>query len=99
MLWREANDNRLGPPAATPMVDFGRDMVVVASLGGQPTTGWEIRIDSVYRVRDTIRVVIGTGAAPCIAGQMVTYPWDAVRVPRDEGPVRFVEYKELGECD
>jgi hypothetical protein len=73
-------------------------MVLLVGLGRQPSTGWNIRIDTVVMRRDTLRVIIHSVAPQCIAGMMITYPWDAVRVPRTGEVVQFVKRPIINQC-
>jgi hypothetical protein len=93
------NRNRFYPPASpVPAVDFTHEMVVLAGLGRQASSGWNIRIDTVVMRRDTIRVIIHSVAPQCMAGMMITYPWDAVRVPRTDAVVQFVKRPIIHWC-
>jgi hypothetical protein len=98
-VWQLVNRTRVYPPAPpAPAVDFNREMVLLVGLGRQPSTGWNIRIDTVVMRRDTLRVIIHSVAPQCIAGMMITYPWDAVRVPRTGEVVQFVKRPIINQC-
>jgi hypothetical protein len=98
-VWQAVNRNRVYPPASqVPSVDFTNEMVLLAGLGRQPTTAWNIRIDTVVIRRDTMRVIIHSVAPQCVAGMMITYPWDAVRVPRTDLVVQFVKRPVIDHC-
>jgi PrcB C-terminal len=95
-MWQIVNRNRVAPPA--PAVDFAHEIVLLAGLGRQPTAGWNIRIDTVVMRRDTMRVIIHSVAPQCLAGMMISYPWDAVRVPRTDEVVQFVKRPVIDHC-
>jgi hypothetical protein len=98
-VWQAMNRNRVYPPASrVPSVDFTNEMVLLAGLGRQATSGWNIRIDSVVMRRDTMRAIIHSVAPQCMAGMMITYPWDAVRVPRTDAVVQFVKRPTIEWC-
>jgi hypothetical protein len=98
-VWQMVNRNRVYPLASpAPEVDFDHEMVVLAGLGRQASTGWNIRIDTVVMRRDTMRVIIHSVAPQCMAGMMITYPWDAVRVPRTDAVVQFVKRPIIHWC-
>ena len=98
-VWAMVHRNQITPalPPA-PAVDFTREMVLLAGLGTQGSTGWNIRIDTVVTRRDTLRVIIHSVGPQCIAGMAITYPWDAVRVPRTDGPVQFIRRPTIDYC-
>jgi hypothetical protein len=98
-VWQVVNRNRVYPPASpAPAVDFSHEMIVLAGLGRQASSGWNIRIDTVVMRRDTMRVIIHSVAPQCMAGVMITYPWDAVRVPRTDAVVQFVKRPTINWC-
>jgi hypothetical protein len=99
-VWQMVNRSRVYPPAPpAPAVDFAHEMVLLSGLGRQPTSGWNIRIDTVVIRRDTMRVIIHSVAPQCVAGMMITYPWDAVRVPRTDRVVQFVKRPIINRCE
>lgn len=82
-------------PRAAPEVDFGRSMLIVASLGDQPyPTKW-VNIDSVFVESGTLAVVVRVtqmhrpqcGGVPTRGAR----PADVVVVRRTEDRVRFIE--------
>jgi PrcB C-terminal len=98
-VWQVLNRNRVEPPALpAPAVDFAHEMVLLAGLGRQASSGWNIRIDSVVMRRDTLRAIIHSLAPQCMAGMVITYPWDAVRVPRSDAVVQFVKRPIIDWC-
>lgn len=98
-VWAMVHRNQITQtlPAA-PAVNFTQEMVLLAGLGTQSTTGWNIRIDTVVTRRDTLRVIIHSVGPQCVAGMSITYPWDAVRVPRTDGPVQFIRRPMIDYC-
>lgn len=98
-VWAIAHRNRITQaPQAAPAVDFTREMVLLAGLGTQSSTGWSIRIDTVVTRGDTMRVIIHSVGPQCVAGMAFTYAWDAVRVPRTNGPVQFIRRPMIDYC-
>jgi hypothetical protein len=88
------------PAPAAPEVDFSREMVLLATLGSQPSAGYAIKIESA--VADSARVLVqvrriapGTG---CALAAVVTQPVDLVRVPSSTLPVMFAERLERLDC-
>jgi hypothetical protein len=79
------------PPV--PPVDFGREMLLVATLGLQPALGPGIAIDSVVDAGDSLVVVVRTTSLEfrCLAASAFNAPAHVVRVPRDPRPVTFAE--------
>jgi len=85
---------------APPAVDFRREIVIVAAFGARPAAGYGIAIDTVRRGDLALDVVVRSvepapGCAPRFA---LVEPADAVRVPRSERPVAFVERRAAAPC-
>lgn len=79
-----------------PVVDFDSELAIVAAMGGQPNSGYGIRIDAIY-VRDGqkhVVVVQRFPGGPCGYLQLVMSPWVAVAVPSLDQEVVFVEESE-----
>ena len=76
-LWKLINAT--GTP---PKIDFNKNAVIAVFAGQQPTTGYSI---AVAKIEDAgARIVSVTIAQPgnnCMAGQMLTAPYDVVAVP------------------
>jgi hypothetical protein len=88
------------PQPPLPQVDFSREMVLVAALGNRATGGFEIRIDSAVRRRDTIEVSIhwtspGEG---CLLAAVYTQPVDVAKIPAGPLPVLFREQNVRTSC-
>lgn len=98
-FWSEVHDGRMPSPRA-PEIDFGSDMVLAATMGRRSTGGYSIAIEPVLETGDRLYAVVretspGEG---CMVTQALTAPATAVRVPRTEGEVTFVEREETRDC-
>lgn len=98
-VWRQLYESR-SPVPERPTVDFGRSMVIVAAMGSRPTGGYGIGVESVHLDGETLYVVLretspGDG---CMVTQALTAPTTAVRVPRVDGDVEFVEKETVRDC-
>ncbi len=93
-IWRHITQTQESAPA----VDFQRDMVIVAALGGQRSGCCGIRVDSVVvgSVEVTAYVRSGRAGEGCIVTMGFTDPVDVVRVPRAGHPVVFAERQVIG---
>lgn len=98
-VWTQAVSKQTAPPPV-PEADFARDMFLVVGAGRQ-TPDDRVVVDSVG-VR---RPPPGVAGAPtltvfarivegCHRFQADAYPVEIVRVPRFDGPVRFVEERQ-----
>lgn len=88
------------PERPLPEVDFTRDMVVVVALGERRTGGYNVLVSSAWETEGRVTVEARTrmpGTA-CFVTQAFTYPLDAVRVPRRDGPVTFTNRVETYDC-
>lgn len=98
-VWERLHEGR-SPVPERPAVDFESGMVMVAAMGSRPTGGYGIEVESVHRDGESLYVVVretspGDG---CVVTQAFTAPATAVRVPRVDGNVEFVEKESVHEC-
>ncbi len=82
-----------------PEVDFSREMLVVAAMGEQPSSGYEIVIDGACEVDNRVEVFVRSMSfAKCaMQAMVVTAPVDIVRLPQTQLPVVFQE-TEVSDC-
>lgn len=82
------------------MIDFGREMVVVAALGSRPSAGYNVVIESAERDSSGIEVALRrvSPAPGCPVAAVMTQPIDLARIPASEQPVRFKETSVLVPC-
>ena len=98
-LWKEiAGPGPDKPPP--PQVDFSREMLIVAAMGQQPSSGYEIIIESACEVDNQLEVVVrSANYAKCgLQLGVVTAPVDIVRVPKTNLPVVFRETEVASGC-
>ena len=97
--WRQLHEGR-SPVPERPAVDFDSSMVVLAAMGSRPTGGYDIQAESVHRDGESLFVVVRETSPgdSCIVTQVFTAPTTAVRVPRADGDVEFVEEESVDEC-
>lgn len=83
--------SQLVPPL--PEIDFSKEMIVVAVMGQRPTSGYWNAIDGACEVDGKLEVFISSVEDPSCIGVTgsLTYPADAVRLPRSDLPVVFRE--------
>ena len=98
-LWKQLN--ALGsykPPL--PEVDFSREMIIVAAMGQQPTSGYEIIIDSVCEIDHHLEVRVRSTSFLKCGGQFTTLtaPVDIVRLPKTDLSVVFRETEVTSDC-
>ena len=84
-----------------PQVDFERHMIIFAAMGSQPSTGYRIEIEELYRGGEDMYVVVReTSPGPtCGVRFAITAPLTAALVPRTRGRVHFVERTTITVCD
>jgi hypothetical protein len=101
--WRQhwaVFSGHISPTPESPVVDFGSDMVLVATSGTRTSGGHAIDIEGVFEADGELLVaVLETGpGAGCMTLQVMSAPATAVRVPTRTLPVRFVERSEETPC-
>ena len=76
-----------------PEIDFSKEMIVVAAMGQRSSSGYWIIIDGACEVDGQVEVFVSNVDDVSCAGQLgvVTYPADAVRLPRTDLPIVFRE--------
>jgi hypothetical protein len=85
-LWKE---HAPGHPA--PTVDFVRSIVVGVFLGTRPTGGYAVEIRGIERNERELLVTYRERRPDpdTLVAQVITAPYQLVRVDRHDGPVRF----------
>jgi hypothetical protein len=88
------------PTPPLPEIDFSREMLIVAALGGRPTGGYGIVVDRAYERGDRLEVIVRkqTPGKTCLNTQAVTHPVDIVRLPKTERSVVFRETEVAHVC-
>jgi hypothetical protein len=83
-----------------PAIDFDRAVVLALDMGRQASGGYRIAVDSVLRDDGvlTARVVEVEPGAGCVTTQAVTRPYQLVRVPVDDEPVRVERRTLVRDC-
>ena len=88
------------PKPPQPPVDFSNDVVLVVALGGRPSGGYGITIDSVVGF-SAGTVVYLTTAAPgrtCGVTDLFTQPAELVRLLQPRAPILFLEHGVVASC-
>jgi hypothetical protein len=88
------------PIPPLPPVDFSTAMVVVATLGAKPSSGYAMELTGAYRSNGTVTVE-ATSVSPgprCVTLPVITYPLDIARMPRLDLPVQFHVTPSVTSC-
>lgn len=84
---------------ALPEIDFAREMIIVAAMGQQPSTGYHILIDGACEVDNQLEVSVrSTNFSKCGQFPVETAPADIVRLPKTDLPVTFRETEITADC-
>ena len=88
------------PTPQPPAVDFTRQVVVAATMGQQPSSGYAIEFADVFEADGTLfPVVVETSpAAGCVLTPVVTAPAVAVLIDRADLEISFVEERRTADC-
>jgi protease stability complex PrcB-like protein len=88
------------PPAPVPTIDFTSSVVIVAAMGTEPTTSYEITVDDVRTLHEDawISVTEESPSPECTVGDVITAPVAVVVVPRFAGQATFLEHTSQGAC-
>jgi hypothetical protein len=75
-----------------PEIDFSKEMLIVSANGVRPSSGYSTIVDGVCEADGKVEIFITNVEDICgVALAVVTYPADAVRIPRTDLPVIFRE--------
>lgn len=84
------------------LIDFDREVAIVAALGPRPTTGFDVKIACVQRddgSGDTRGLAVESiPGLSCVTGQAFTSPVEVVKVARTMGAFTFENKSEVYEC-
>lgn len=100
-LWNEVTAN-VSPAPPVPEIDFGSEMLLVASMGTQRSGGHTIGIDSVYLAGGGIIHAVVRETSPadsCVVTAALTAPVTAVRMARSSVPVEFRTRSTVHSCE
>jgi hypothetical protein len=89
------------PKPPVPIVDFAKDVVLVASMGGRPVGGADIDVVARYANASGVWVVVEEtryDMATCVLTPAEIAPVHAVVVPRPTVPVHFVTKEINKQC-
>ena len=90
------------PQPARPEVDFSREMIIVAAMGGRNSGGFGILIEDATAIGSDGVAVTVRSIAPgsrCIVTGALTAPVDVARLPRRNGVVQFTERMQTHDCE
>jgi hypothetical protein len=98
-LWKEIYRLSSDKPPL-PEVDFSREMLIVAAMGQQPSSGYEIIIDGACALDNQLEVSVrSTNFLKCgLQLGILTAPVDIVRLPKTDLPVVFRETEVTSDC-
>lgn len=98
-FWNQAYSRQI-PVPSVPEIDFGRNIVIVASMGTRNTGGYGITFDTIYETDDVLYALVRerSPGRSCIVTQALTEPVIAMRVSRPGAEVKFLERSETFDC-
>ena len=98
-LWKQSYRLASNKPPM-PEVDFSREMIVVAAMGQQPSSSFEVIVDGACEVDNQLEVSVrSTNFLKCgLQLGIVTAPVDIVRLPKTDMPVVFQETEVTSDC-
>jgi hypothetical protein len=99
LVWNEIHQP-VSPRPTLPPVDFGQEMLLLASLGTRPDGCYSVRIVAVEQEGAGLRAVVEetVPGAGCACPAAVSHPVHVVRLPRLSGPVELVDRRITTRC-
>ena len=97
---RNFGSGPVGEVPPLPDIDFSKEMVVVAAMGGRPTSGYNVVIDGACEHDNRLEVAVRNTSPgkSCFNLQVQTSPVDLVRMPKTNLEVVFREIQVVNEC-
>jgi hypothetical protein len=97
--WRRVWHGHSPVPAA-PAVDFEREVVLVAAMGGRSSGGYQIQVEKAAAQADRVvaRVIETSPGKGCFTTAAFSEPVDVVKLPRTPLPIEFQTVKAVHEC-
>ncbi len=88
-------------PPPPPQIDFSRSMLLVVTMGSEPTSGYAIIVDGVYEHGNQLEVVVRnvSPGRSCFTLQYMTAPVDIVELEKREGSVTFRDLDIATDCN
>ena len=98
-FWRTLYSGQ-SPAPPLPAVDFSSEMVVAAAMGTQPTSGYDIIVQSANESGDVVTIETRElrPGPKCATLTVLTSPVDLARVPRRTGSVTFHSTEGINNC-
>jgi hypothetical protein len=87
-------------PPPVPQIDFSHNMLLVVTMGSEPTSGYAIVVDGVYEHANQLEVVVRnvSPGRSCINFQYPTQAVDIVELEKREGSVVFRDVDIVTDC-
>jgi hypothetical protein len=97
--WTQINGGSSAAPL--PSINFSREMVILAAMGTQGSSGPDILITGASQADAggaVIAIRLTSVGVGCASLTILTQPVDLARMPRRDGEVTFVEHSEVIHC-
>lgn len=97
-LWDRLFARRTDRPM--PAIDFATQMIVVATMGPQPTAGYAVKITGVRRTERGLVVLVTTSSPGpnCVVAQVRTFPTAVSRLRKTDRPLQFEFTRRTRDC-
>jgi hypothetical protein len=88
------------PVPAAPVVDFEREVVLLAAMGSRSSGGYHVQVQQAVAQADrvVVRVIETSPGSGCITFAAFTEPVDIVKLPRTAVPIEFQTVTTVHEC-
>lgn len=98
-IWNQMHSGQ-SPKPKPPEIDFAREMLIIVAFGVKPTGGHNIIVEDIQDRNDSIEVTVGkySPGRNCIVTQVLTAPFDVVRLEKVTKPVVFRDRVVVHEC-
>lgn len=99
-VWDQAFCHTIIPCPATPDVDFSQRTVLAVFVGQKNSLGYDVKVTgaTMEASKTKVGLTLTVPGRGCIVGQMVTYPYDIVDIPKTTGPISLTSKTQTSNC-
>jgi hypothetical protein len=102
--WAQVWAELQGPqsrPTELPEADFAREIILVATLGRKPTSGYRVEFGAMRAEGDALEVEVRkeSPGMKCGTAQVLTSPYAIAKATRTDSPVKFLELETTRACN
>ncbi|MCI0530297.1 MAG: protease complex subunit PrcB family protein [Nitrospira sp.] len=99
-IWDQLWALHAGYDSSAPIINFHKEHVIVAHLGGRSSSGYEVRIIKIEKEMGNLAIhyeELKPGLR-CIVAQVITHPYHIIKMERSENNSLFIRTERILDC-